>query len=154
LRERGQPGTVQYAQQAGRHVANVPPGSARRDDAQLTDDVVFEVPLAAPILHVRAPEKVVAGTSFHLEVILDEIPKEVPPECALSIGFRIHPAAQSPVSTADNAPVQPDRHSYKPTGKLDVDVPSGVWKGLVTLDSGPSAQARERQRKCHTLLAL
>jgi len=104
LRERGQPGTVQYAQQAGRHVANVPPGSARRDDAQLTDDVVFEVPLAAPILHVRAPEKVVAGTSFHLEVILDEIPKEVPPECALSIGFRIHPAAQSPVSTADNAP--------------------------------------------------
>lgn len=122
-------------------------GKAVMRDVHIPDDVVFEVRLPAPILHFRVvPEKVVAGTTFHLEVILDEIPK-VPPDCSLGIGFSIRPPVNVSIGASDSALVESDRHSYELTGKLDVDVPSGVWKGTVTLAVGPNMQAGEVERR-------
>jgi hypothetical protein len=128
-------------------LVSVQMGKAVMRDVQIPDDVVFDVPLPPPILHVRVPEKVVAGTSFHLGVTLDEIPI-VPPQCSVFIGFFIRPPVQVSVSTADNVLAQSGRHSYELTGKLDVDVPSGVWKGAVNLYTGPKEPAGDPGRMC------
>jgi hypothetical protein len=127
-------------------LVSVQMGKAVMKDVPITNDIAaFDVRLPAPILHVQVPERVVAGTSFHLEVILDEIPI-TSTECNLYIGFWIRPRAQS--GTAGNVLVQSGRHSYELIGKLDVDVPSGVWKGAVNLYTEPREQSGGRGRMC------
>ena len=126
-------------------LVSVQMGKAVMKDVPITGNIAaFDVRLPAPILHVQVPEKVVAGTSFHLEVILDEIPI-VSTECNLYIGFWIRPRALSGI--AGNVLVQSGRHSYELAGKLDADVPSGVWKGGVNLYTEPREQG-DRGRMC------
>jgi len=110
-------------------------GKAVMKDIPVTDNVVFDIPLPPPVMHVQVPGKVVAGNSFHLEVTLDETPG-LPPECAFFLGFSISPVARVAGFSGiggGSVRVQSDRHSYEFTTRLDADVPSGAWKGSVNL---------------------
>jgi hypothetical protein len=133
-------------------LVSVQMGKAVPKKVPITDNVSFEIPLPERILHVQAPEKITAGATFPIDVTLDEIPK-VPPECTVILSFSIHPTVQAPVGAGNNVPVQSEQHSYRLTGKLDADVPSGIWKGLATLNVGASARAFEERLRCHFQLS-
>lgn len=120
-------------------------GKAVMKDISITDNVVFDIPLPPPVLHVQAPEQVVAGDSFHLEVTLEEEIPRLPTQCAFFLGFYISPVARVAGFTGiggGSMRVQPDRHSYEFTTRLDADVPSGTWKGSVGLDAGQVGEER------------
>lgn len=128
-------------------------GKATLRDVRIPDNVVFDIPLPPPIIHIRAPERVVAGNSFNIGVILDEIP-QVPEECTLTVGFGVRPVVQVPEFNGPGGqavPVQSDRRSYEMTAKLDADVPSGAWKGLVSFGVGPKPSVEEEGRRCRYL---
>jgi hypothetical protein len=104
----------------------------------IPDNVTFEIPGPLPVMiHIEAPDRVVAGQALVFRVIVDQYPKDLSPQCALTLQGSLHQApanGQGGFGVAVSAlDLKPDQRSYEMSGSFDADLPAGEWRGDVDI---------------------
>ena len=103
----------------------------------VVDNVSFVIPAVSALhIHVEAPATVRAGQRFVFKVDFKEPPKARDPACSLTVQALLQPEVSNidpyKVSTKP-IEAKPDVLSYELSGDFAPDLPSGLWRGEVSI---------------------
>jgi hypothetical protein len=109
----------------------------------IRENITFEIPQKpTTVVRIQAPASVTAGQQFTFEVTLDQYPKDLTNGCVVMLSGNLYnlqqagpPDPGSFVIRVKPAEITPDRLSKEVSVSFDPDMPTGSWRGEISISS-------------------